>query len=170
MGGPEEIVFYARGIITTTLCCARFWNHLNFQASTKQYTLWLWSPIKCLLIMPTATKPTPDMVGLAPKTLINKYKSRFLGLRLQWKEKEREDGYQSYHGACTGFSSQGGAKLRAFPCYCIAENTQISPSMTRMYRAPLIGGPQVSWISFLLLLNTSASTCQQHSHNLGPAY
>ena len=38
------------------------------------------------------------------------------------------------------------------------------------YRAPLIGGPQVLWILFLLLLTTSASTCLQHSHNLGPAY
>ena len=49
---------------------------------------------------------------------------------LQWKEKEREDGYQSYHATCTGFSSQGGAKLRAFLCYCIAEDTQLGPLMT----------------------------------------
>ena len=39
-----------------------------------------------------------------------------------------------------------------------------------IYRAPLIGGPQVWWILFLLLLTTSASTCLQHSRNLGPAY
>ena len=39
-----------------------------------------------------------------------------------------------------------------------------------MYRARLIGGPQVWWILFLLLLTTSASTCLQHSRNLGPAY
>ena len=39
-----------------------------------------------------------------------------------------------------------------------------------MYRAPLIGRPQVSRILFLLLLTTSGSTCLQHSRNLGPAY
>ena len=31
----------------------------------------------------------------------------------------------------TGFSSQGRAKLRAFPRYCSAENTKLSPSLTR---------------------------------------
>ena len=40
----------------------------------------------------------------------------------------------------------------------------------KAYRAPLIGGPQVLWILFLLLLTTSTSTCLKHSHNLGPAY
>ena len=31
----------------------------------------------------------------------------------------------------TGFSSQGRAKLRAFPCRCTAENMQLSPSLTQ---------------------------------------
>ena len=44
------------------------------------------------------------------------------------------------------------------------------PKKSPKYRAPLIGGPQVWWILFLLLLTTSASTCLQHSRNLGPAY
>ena len=34
------------------------------------------------------------------------------------------------HTPYTGFSSQGRAKLRDFPRYCIAENTQLSPSLT----------------------------------------
>ena len=42
--------------------------------------------------------------------------------------------------------------------------------LVALYRARLIGGPQVWWILFLLLLTTSASTCLQHSRNLGPAY
>ena len=39
-----------------------------------------------------------------------------------------------------------------------------------LYRAPLIGGPQVLWILFLLLLTASASTCLQHSWNLAESF
>ena len=40
----------------------------------------------------------------------------------------------------------------------------------RVYRARLKGFGQVWWILLLLLLTTSASTCLQHSHNLGPVF
>ena len=43
-------------------------------------------------------------------------------------------------------------------------------SLVGWYRPRLKDGPQVWWILLLLLLTTSASTCLQHSRNLGTTF
>ena len=52
----------------------------------------------------------------------------------------------------------------------ILYNRSVPNADKGVYRAPLVGGPQGWWILFLLWLTTSASTCLQHSRNLGPDY
>ena len=61
-------------------------------------------------------------------------KSKVCNVRLRtwgtWVNFVIQNSFTDFHSN-TALSSRGRAKLRAFPCYCTVENTQLSPSLTR---------------------------------------